>query len=214
VIGFPWSSIAPSSGCWSIGFPIPASSIGGASVGRSPFSHALPPSLGCAQSDTGGFLRLNDRALATSCFFLHRWSGPLPLPCEIGFGVHPWHSLHLLFGLRVTHQLFQMLDYFDPLHSRGLGVGSEHLPLFYLWVPLHLSWHPVVGPQAPESSPTISDRVSHRLPPWKGRLTTLVGRSVLVQSVLSSIPVHVSMVIGLTTGSSRPLIRNVVPSCG
>jgi hypothetical protein len=41
------------------------------------------------------------------------------------------------------------------------------------------------------------DKVSHRLSPWKGRLTTLVGRSVLVQSVLSSIPVHVSMVIGL-----------------
>lgn len=41
------------------------------------------------------------------------------------------------------------------------------------------------------------DKVSHRLLPWKGRLTTLVGRSVLVLPVLSSNPVHVSMVIGL-----------------
>lgn len=33
--------------------------------------------------------------------------------------------------------------------------------------------------------------------PWKGRFTTLAGRSVLVQSVLFSIPVHESMAIGL-----------------
>nr|ABA98660.1 retrotransposon protein, putative, LINE subclass [Oryza sativa Japonica Group] len=43
----------------------------------------------------------------------------------------------------------------------------------------------------------LVDRVAHRLPPWKGRLTTLASRSVLVQSILSSIPVHVSMAIGL-----------------
>jgi hypothetical protein len=44
---------------------------------------------------------------------------------------------------------------------------------------------------------TLVDKVSYRLLPWKGRLTTLAGRSMLVQSVLSSIPIHVSMVIGL-----------------
>jgi hypothetical protein len=43
----------------------------------------------------------------------------------------------------------------------------------------------------------LVDKVSHRLSPWKGRLTTLAGHSVLVQFVLSSIPVHVSMTIGL-----------------
>ena len=64
-------------------------------------------------------------------------------------------------------------------------------PCTYLGIPLFVRKLPKAALQP------LMDKVSHRLPPWKGRLTTLAGRSVLVQSVLSSIPVHVSMAVGL-----------------
>jgi hypothetical protein len=64
-------------------------------------------------------------------------------------------------------------------------------PCSYLGIPLSVRKLPKAALQP------LVDKVSHRLPSWKGRLSTLAGRSVLVQSVLSSIPVHVSMAIGL-----------------
>lgn len=64
-------------------------------------------------------------------------------------------------------------------------------PCTYLGIPLSVCKLPKAALQP------LVNRVVHRLLPWKGRLTTLAGRSVLVQSVLSSIPVHVSMAIGL-----------------
>nr|AAM08521.1 Putative retroelement [Oryza sativa Japonica Group]AAP51826.1 retrotransposon protein, putative, LINE subclass [Oryza sativa Japonica Group] len=64
-------------------------------------------------------------------------------------------------------------------------------PCTYLGIPLSVRKLPKAALQP------LVDRVAHRLPPSKGRLTTLAGGSVLVQSVLSSIPVHVSMAIGL-----------------
>jgi hypothetical protein len=45
----------------------------------------------------------------------------------------------------------------------------------------------------------LVDKFSHRLPSWKGQLTNLASRYVLIQSMLCSIPIHVSMAIGLPT---------------
>uniref|UniRef100_J3LTF6 Uncharacterized protein n=1 Tax=Oryza brachyantha TaxID=4533 RepID=J3LTF6_ORYBR len=64
-------------------------------------------------------------------------------------------------------------------------------PCSYLGIPLSV-W------KLPRSAlQPLVDKVSRRLPPWKGRLLSLVGRKVLVQSVLSSIPVHVAISVGL-----------------
>jgi hypothetical protein len=51
-------------------------------------------------------------------------------------------------------------------------------PCSYLGIPLSVRKLPRAALQL------LVDKVSHRLPPWKGRLTTLGGRFVLVQSVL------------------------------
>ena len=76
------------------------------------------------------------------------------------------------------------------LHS---STQDSVFPCSYFSIPLSVRKLPKAALQP------LVDKVSHRLPPWKGRLATLAGRSVLVQSVLSSLPVHVSMAIGLPT---------------
>lgn len=75
--------------------------------------------------------------------------------------------------------------------QRSFHHSISEFPCSYLSIPLSIHKLLKVTLQP------LVDKVSHHLPPWKGQLTTLVGRSVLVQSVLSTIPVHVSMAIGL-----------------
>lgn len=91
-----------------------------------------------------------------------------------------------------------MFDYSDSLSSKDLELVQSSFPnsisefsCTYLVILLSVRKLPKAALQP------LVDKVSHRLLPWKGRLTTLVGRSVLVLPVLSSNPVHVSMVIGL-----------------
>ncbi|WVZ53275.1 LOW QUALITY PROTEIN: hypothetical protein U9M48_004243 [Paspalum notatum var. saurae] len=44
----------------------------------------------------------------------------------------------------------------------------------------------------------LVDKVAQRIPKWKDSLLNLAGRTVLVKSTLSAIPVHVSIAIGLS----------------
>ncbi|WVZ66620.1 hypothetical protein U9M48_015811 [Paspalum notatum var. saurae] len=58
---------------------------------------------------------------------------------------------------------------------------------FYLGVPLHIKKLRKVDEQS------IIDKVAARIPKWKGNLLNLAGRTVLVKSTLSAIPIHTAI---------------------
>lgn len=51
----------------------------------------------------------------------------------------------------------------------------------------------------------LVDAVARRIPGWKGSLLNLAGRTTLVRSTLSAIPVHLSIVIGLLVCRAKEL---------
>ncbi|WVZ49550.1 LOW QUALITY PROTEIN: hypothetical protein U9M48_000897 [Paspalum notatum var. saurae] len=73
-----------------------------------------------------------------------------------------------------------------------LGCRLVQFSCTYLGIPLSYKRVPRSMEQA------IVDKVALRIPKWKGNLLSLAGRTVLVKSTLSTIPVHVSIACGLS----------------
>lgn len=150
-------------------------------------------------SDSGGFLPLNDRALQ------HRAS---LYADDLVLFFSPIHQdLEFIQGiLYVFGAASRLRTNFAKCSITPIRCSAEDLELIQSCFPYSVSDFPCTYfgislsvrklPKAASLQPLV-DKVSHRLLPWKGRLTTLAGHSVLVQTVLSSIPVHVSMAIGL-----------------
>nr|AAU93576.1 hypothetical protein [Oryza sativa Japonica Group] len=152
----------------------------------------------CKASDSGGFLPLNDRTLRHRVSLyaddLVLFLSPVQQDLEFIQGI--LSVFGAASGLRTNFAKCSITpircsdEDLELVHS-CFPCSISNFPCTYLGIPLSVRKLPKAALQP------LVDRVAHRLPPWKGRLTTLAGRSVLVQSVLSSIPVHVSMAIGL-----------------
>ncbi|WVZ88204.1 hypothetical protein U9M48_034749 [Paspalum notatum var. saurae] len=79
--------------------------------------------------------------------------------------------------------------------QQTLGCRVVNFPCIYLGIPLH------VRRLRRSDEQSIVDKVAARIPRWKGNLLNLAGRSVLVKSTLSAIPVHVAIASGLSRGA-------------
>ncbi|WVZ83247.1 hypothetical protein U9M48_030415 [Paspalum notatum var. saurae] len=78
------------------------------------------------------------------------------------------------------------------LIQQSLGCQVVTFPCIYLGIPLHIKRLRRCDEHM------IVDKVAARIPKWKGNLLNLAGRSVLVKSTLSAIPVHVAIASGLS----------------
>ncbi|WVZ61528.1 hypothetical protein U9M48_011389 [Paspalum notatum var. saurae] len=90
------------------------------------------------------------------------------------------------------------------LVQEALGCQVALFPCNYLGVPLSCKKLTRASEQA------LVDKVAFRIPKWKGNLLNLAGRTVLIKSTLSAIPVHISIATGLSawaTGAIDKLRR-------
>ncbi|WVZ68209.1 hypothetical protein U9M48_017172 [Paspalum notatum var. saurae] len=82
-----------------------------------------------------------------------------------------------------------------------LGCQVVQFPCTYLGAPLSTKKLPHAVEQV------LVDKVARRIPRWKGKLLSVAGRTVLVKSTLSAIPVHVCIVTGLSAWAIRGIDR-------
>lgn len=73
----------------------------------------------------------------------------------------------------------------------AMGCTMAPFPVKYLGIPLGIR-----KPSAEAFGPLV-DKIADRLPPWKAGMMSKSGRRTLIKSVLSAIPLHQILVLGL-----------------
>lgn len=76
--------------------------------------------------------------------------------------------------------------------SQWLACAVDSFPSIYLGVPL--SMHRLRRSE----EQFIIDKITARIPTWKGNLVNMAGRTTLVSSTLSAIPMHLSIAMCLS----------------
>ncbi|WVZ90672.1 hypothetical protein U9M48_036954 [Paspalum notatum var. saurae] len=85
------------------------------------------------------------------------------------------------------------------LVQQTLGCQVTTFPCIYLGIPLN------VRRLRRCDEMLIIDKVAARIPRWKGNMLSLAGRSVLVKTTLSAIPVHVAIAVNLSKWAIRAI---------
>jgi hypothetical protein len=94
-----------------------------------------------------------------------------------------------LFGLKINFHESELFCFGEPInevdaYASLFGCGKGQFPMRYLGIPIHYRRLTLAEWKL------VEERLQKHLSTWKGKLLSLVGRLVLINSVLSNMVLH------------------------
>jgi len=102
-----------------------------------------------------------------------------------------------LSGLKINYHKSDIFYFGQSRESRLFGCKLGQLPFKYFGIPMH------VRRLSNKDRKVIEDRIEKKLSSWKGKLLSVRGRLVLINSVLSSLPMFMMSFFEIPMGCSK-----------